>query len=463
MSNSGKRRSASVRWVSGLTDSATPVFLLDARRRLLVFNQGCAQWTGWNADDVLGEICDYVTEADSHSVDAVLSACAPPAEVWQGESADVPFFIPHRTESPRAGRIRFQPLLDADRKVVQVWGQFLPPQEPSLAASSTPAQLLHAELAALRQQVRRRYGEESVVADSAQMRRVLAQLAVARLSSDCVLFTGEPGVGREHLARVLHHHGSRTKQAFVPIDCRRSTSAELKRLLKHVRDDQTELETLRTGTLFLREVDATSADVQERLVELLAETSNSPSPRVMAATSEPLIDLVEQDRLLRDLYYRLTTLVIDVPPLAQRPDDILPLAQFFLEECNRHVDRQLSGFNPEALDALRRYRWPGHVAELRTTVETAAQQATGPLLAPADFPLSFRAGQDAQQLGPAATPRIEPLETVLEELERTHIQAALAASRENLSKAAELLGLSRPKLYRRLEALGLLPENPAEK
>ena len=106
---------------------------------------------------------------------------------------------------------------------------------------------------------------------------------------------------------------------------RRTSSAELKRLIKHVRDDQTELETLRTGTLFLREIDATPADVQERIVELLSEQSNSSSPRVMAATSESLIDLVDQDRFQRDLYFQLTTLVIDVPPLAQRPEDILPL------------------------------------------------------------------------------------------------------------------------------------------
>lgn len=463
MSKSNQRRSASLRWIRGLAESATPIFLLDAKRRLVLFNAGCTEWTGWNSADVLFQACDYLTEPDPHSLEAVLAACAPPAEVWQGEPAEVPGFIPHQMKSPRQGRVRFQPLLDADQKVSHVLGQFLPSQPANISPSSSPSHLLHAELAALRQQVRSRYGEGSVVARSPAMSRILAQLALARQSSVCVLFRGQPGAGREHLARVLHQQGARSKQAFVPIDCRRSTGAELKHLLKHLRDDRQEMETLRTGTLFFRDIPAAPLDVQERIAEWLSEHPESQRPRVMAAATESLAELVEEGSFNQDLYFQLTTLVIDIPPLADRPEDILPLAQFFIEERNRHADRQLGGFDPQAMELIRRYRWPGNIAELRETVHAAAEQASGPVITPADFPLSFRAGQDSQHLGPPPATRLQSLEVVLADVERDHIRAALAACRENLSKAAELLGLSRPKLYRRLEALGLLPDRPEQK
>jgi DNA-binding NtrC family response regulator len=462
MKKSGPKRSTSLRWAQDLAESSTPIFLLDAKRRLMLFNRGCTDWTGWEADELLGQTCDYVTEPDSHSLQAVLAACAPPAEVWQGETVTAPCTIPHRKDSPQAGQIHFQPVLDAERHVVQVWGTWLAPQEFSSAPPPTPAHMLHAELAALRHQVRSRYEEDSVVARSAPMHRVLAQLKLARGGPGCVLFHGPSGSGREHLARVLHQRDPHAKQAFVPVDCRRTSSTDLKRLIKQIRGDRVELETLRAGTVFFREVAAMPRDVQERLSDWLFEKPDSQPPRIMAAVNESLSDFVDQDQFHRDLYFQLTALVIDVPPLVQRAEDILPLAQYFLEESNRLSGRQLSGFHPQAAEALSRYRWPGHIAELRTVIESAVQRATGPLVGEDDFPVSFRSGQDAQQLGPAPSPRIQPLEMILAAVEREQIQAALVASRDNLTRAAELLGMSRPKLYRRLEALGLMPDNASQ-
>ncbi len=460
MKKSGPKRSVSLRWAEDVAESTTPIFLLDAKRRLILFNRGCSDWTGWNADELLTQTCNYATEADPYSAAAVLSACAPPPEVWQGTPVVVPYFIPHRHDSPKAGQIHFRPVLDAAGKVVQVWGEWHNPQQASNSASASPAHVLHAELAALRHQVRNRYGEESVIARSAPMHRVLTQLKLARGAAGCVLLLGPTGSGREHLARVLHQRGPHAKQAFVPIDCRRTSSTELKRLLKQLRGERTELETLRAGTVFFRDIAAMPRDVQERLADWLADKRDSDPPRITAAASESLADEVEQDRFHRALYFQLTALVIEVPPLAQRSEDILPLAQYFLEEFNRLSDRQLTGFHPPAAEALSRYRWPGHVAELKAVVEAACLQSAGPLIEEADFPMAFRVGQDAQQLGPATSQRFQPLETVLESVEREQIRAVLLASRDNLTRAAELLGLSRPKLYRRMVALGMLPDEP---
>jgi DNA-binding NtrC family response regulator len=437
------------------------MFLLDAKRRLILFNDGCRDWTGWTADELLGQTCDYVTESDPQSRTAILAACAPPAEVWQGQPAEIPLFLPHQTAAPRAVRLRFQPLLDAEQRVTLVLGQILSADEPVTSIMPTPAQTLHVELAALRHQVRSRYGEESVIAGSTPMRRVLTQLAVARQGTGCVLFAGERGAGREHLARVVHARSALGSRAFVPVDCRRTDSSDLKRMLKHLKNDQHEVETLRTGTLFLAEISAAPRDVQDRLADWLGARPADDSPRIMAATDQSLEELIDRDQFHRELYYLLTPLVIEVPPLRQRAEDVLPLAQFFLEAGNRAADKQLSGFSPAAADALCRYPWPGNVAELQDVVRSAAAQASGPQITPENFPLSFRAGQDAQRLGPPPASQMLPLDVVLEHVEREQIQAALTACRNNLSRVAEMLGLSRPKLYRRLEALGLMPDDDA--
>jgi len=462
MSKTGSQRTPSARWVRGISEASSPIFLLDDHCRLVLFNRGCELATGWTSGDVLGQICDYVSEPDVHSLAAMLAACAPPAEIWQGQAADMPCRIPHRSEPARSGRIRFQPLLDADRKVHLVWGQFFTEVESSAESPATPAQLLHAELAALRQRIRERYQESSLVTQSLPMRRILAQMTQALLGNGCILLIGESGSGREHLARVLHHRGAASDMAFVALDCRRIEASELKRLIKQLRDDHRELEILRSGTVFFRDIAAAPRDVQERLAEWLLSRDSAASPRIMASADMPLAPLVEDDRFHRELYYELTTTVMELPPLRHRPEDIALLAQQFFEDRNRQAARQLSGFQPETLDHLRRYRWPGNIGELQAVISAAVDETQGPQIQVADLPLSFRVGEDAQRLGPPASRELLPLEQVLAQTERDHITAVLTACRKNLSKTAELLGMSRPKLYRRLEALGLLPES-AEK
>lgn len=462
MSKAGPFRGGTVRWAHGLADAKTPVFLLDAKRRLLLFNAGCQESTGWSSEEILGLICDFVTVADSHSREAVLAACAPPAEVWEGKPAELPVLLPHRTSVPQARRVRFQPLLNEDQRVTLVLGTFCPEDVPVTSTITTPAQEFHAQLAALRHQLRSRYGEDSVIALSLPMQRALTQLQVAAPGARCVLFVGEAGTGREHLARTLHARGPLARFAFTPVDCRKTESTDLKRIIKHLSRGTETSDFLQPGAIYLNQIDAAPRDVQERLVEVLTSLRSAASAQVMAATACSLKDLVEQDLFLPELYYLLTAVVVEVPPLRERTDDLLPLAQFFLEAGNFAAEKQLTGFSPEAIDALRRYQWPGNVDELLSVVQSAIAAAQGSVVAPDDFPISFRAGQEAQRLGPTPMPRIVPLETVLAQVEREQIQAALSACRSNLTKAAELLGLSRPKLYRRLEALGLLPETPAD-
>ncbi len=450
----------STRWARWISNSGTPVFLVDPDRRLALFNQGCTEWTGWTAEEVLSRVCDYVTEPDSHDLAAVLAVCAPPPQAWQGQSVEVRAWLPHRSAPPRQVCIRFLPMLGSDGQVAAVWGEIAMTEALAAAAPTSIALALHAELGALRQSLRHRFGNEALIMKGPEMHRVLTQIECARQHRGAVLLVGERGVGREYLARVIHGQSLDANRAFVPLDCRLTSSAELKRVLKRLADDRTSLETLRPGTVFFRDVSAAPRDFQERLADWLTQRPSGEPPRVIASTDQTLSQLVEQDGFHRELYFLLTTLVIDLPPLRQRVDDVLMLAQHFLEEQNRGSDTQRGGFTDEAAEWLRRYHWPGNVAELRTVVASAVAHAENPLIGVGDFPLSFRSGRDAQRLGPPVS-RFLPLERSLEQVERAEIERALAATRRNVSQTAELLGLTRAKLYRRIAALGIPWDEPA--
>lgn len=457
MSSSGSKRTATGRWAKFIAESASPVFAVDSQRKLVLFNHGGEEATGWPAEELLGRVCEFVSEADAQSREAVLAACGPPAEVWQGRDVELPCVLPHRGKPARTLRVRFHPLLDADGRVELVFGQFIPATDET-ARHPSPAFALHAELAALRQRIRERYREGTFIGSSPPIRRVLAQLAQAAKGNSGVLIVGESGVGKEHLARMLHQRGPHAALAFVPVDCSRTDAAELKRIIKQMRDDHRELEALRAGALYLKEVSAAPRDVQERLAEWLTARKEAETPRVVASCAIDLKPLVDEDRFLPDLYFELTTTVIELPPLCRRLDDISLLSQHVLDELNRGSAKPLSGFAPETMDHLRRYRWPGNVGELQRVIQAAATQTTGPQIQVADLPLSFRLGEDAQRLPPTVRDNRIPLDDLLARIEREQIESVLVECRGNLSRAAELLGWSRPKLYRRLEALGLLPD-----
>jgi transcriptional regulator with PAS, ATPase and Fis domain len=146
---------------------------------------------------------------------------------------------------------------------------------------------------------------------------------------------------------------------------------------------------------------------------------------------------------------------IKVPPLRERMEDLEPLAQYFLEELNRDAAQQVGGFSDEVWRQLRRYNWPGNVEELSRVVREAREACTGSVIEDSHLPFSFRTGTSAQAIGPSQRLRSIPLDQLLEQVEREHIEQVLAECKDNKAKAAELLGITRPRLYRRMETLGI--------
>lgn len=475
MTRSGRRHRAADAALSG---SATPVFLLDARRRVTFFNAGCEALTGWRAEEVLGHVCEYRTGDDPQALESLTGCLCPPPEVLAGRAASVPASILAKSGETKARRMSFFPLTDASGALTAILGVILPIDSPPPPAADPPARRLHAELASLRGALRQRYGVRNLIAGGGAMRRVVEQVALARQSNAGVLLVGARGTGKEHLARTIHYGGRSAARPFVPLDCRRLAPRDLKNTLRRlIEEDHSDLPAAirAPGTVYLAEVDLFPRDLQEMVareftperfaVENTAGAELSPAggardetilpPRWMAGTTREPRQLLDDDTLLPEFYYLVSALTIELPPLSARTDDLPPLAQHFLEARNRGAERQIGGIDEAVWKKLREYNWPGNLDELALVIAEAAEACSGATLTAADLPFRFRTGLDAQASGPARTPRPTPLEPYLQETEREQIRRALEQAKYNKSKASELLGISRPRLYRRMEALGI--------
>ena len=233
--------------------------------------------------------------------------------------------------------------------------------------------------------------------------------------------------------------------ATLPAEVLRSTIASL--ITRHSRPENNA-----RVTLLLSDVHQLPIEVQPDVVRWLAALPKNI--RFMATANEPLESHVERGAVSANLALALSTLVIELPPLAARREDIPLLAQMLLEDINGQGQKQLRGFTPEALDRLAAYDWPGQIDELAGAVRGACSAADGFEVGPADLPKQLQLAADAARIQ-RKQPDVINLENFLAGVETEIIQRALREAKGNKSKAARLLGLTRPKLYRRMVQLGL--------
>lgn len=440
-----------------LAETQTPLFVLDARRKVLFFNRGCEELTGWEAGDVIGQVCDYVSESDYDQVESLTGSLCPPPEVVEGQEQAVPTFFVSRDGQKRARMTRFVPLRQHDGATDRVLGIVMPLSPSTPSSLVPPDRQLHAELASIRADLRKSYDVTTLVGRSAVFRRMLRQVELARESEVSVHFVGEPGTGREHLARLIHYQGPSRRHAFVPTDCARLTSDELADTLNQLFQDSSDTETSlpRPGTLYLKNVDRLPVDLQRLITDRWTNGPSFPSLRLMSESLTPLADAVAADTMRDECFQLLSSLVIHVPPLRERMDDFPLIAQDMLERDNRDRESQVAGFAEEVWALFRRYRWPGNLRELQEVIHEARAHCVGKLIVPADLPFQFHTGQEAQRVRPSSPQAMVPLEQRLADVEREHIRHALELSKHNKSQAAHRLGITRPKLYRRMQELGL--------
>jgi len=357
-------------------------------------------------------------------------------------------------------------------------------EERRRAAAQERAVRLEARVAGLAAQLEAE-GRHAPVGSSKPWRDVLGQAAKVAPAETTVLLTGESGTGKEVVAHLIHRGSRRAEGPFVALNCAALPEALLEsELFGYEKGAFTgavaaragRLEQAASGTLFLDEVGEMSPAVQAKFLRVLQEREFQrlggtrmlkADVRVIAATNRDLKGAMTRGAFREDLYYRLHVFAIHLPPLRERPGDILPLLEHFVQELGPVVlGRPAAGISREAREHFLAYGWPGNVRELRNAVERALILCEGGLINPEHLPWHAESPKSAPppplaaapQVPPAAQPAVEafPAHGVdLEAMERTLIEGALKQAGQNRSKAAKLLGLSRSKLYTRMERFGL--------
>jgi len=458
-----------IRFEAAINAVESPVFLVDADRRVIFLNDGCATLTGWTLAETAGEICEFSSTGEAASIEAFTGVLCPPQETLDGEPRQVTRYFTHRKTGETAARIvHFYPLNTRGETEFVIGVVTGIPVTRQTADTSIITQV-HAELAALRHALRQRYGADSILSNGVSMRRVIEQVEAARRSRIAVHICGEKGTGKEHIARTIHYTSDLGQQAFVPIQCRLLPAHELheaiRRLVEADWGVRLPIAALQPGCVFLDDVDTLPRDVQQRLVDFMASPRGAvfrSNVRLLSASRERLEEARADERLSDDFYFLVTSLQIELPPLRHRMNDLRVLAQHFLEQKNHDRSKQVTGFSAEVWSQFEEYNWPGNLDELDEVIYEALCNSNGPVIRADHLPFRLRTGLDAQRLGPLADGPIEALEPLLERVEREQIQRALEQAKGNKTKAARLLKITRPNLYRRMETLGLAESEGVE-
>ena len=306
---------------------------------------------------------------------------------------------------------------------------------------------------------------EGLIATSPEMMKVVRTVEKLAPTDVSTLILGESGTGKEVLVKALHSLSDRKDKRLVAINCAAIPEALLESELfgyekgaftGAAKTTQGKIEVANGGILFLDEVGdlpmALQAKLlrflQERVIERIGGRSEIPvDVRVICATHRDLPELIEAGEFREDLYYRINEATIRVPPLRERQGDGLLLARAFLEKSATQLKRPVRGFTPQAIEAIDAYRWPGNVRELENRVKRAVIMADGTQVSLEDLELPAQSDEDRQ----------EPfnLREVREKAESQAILRALARTDGNVSKTAELLGVTRPTLYNLMKKYGI--------
>ena len=328
------------------------------------------------------------------------------------------------------------------------------------------------EVKALRRQLREHGAFGSLIGNSPEMRKIYQVIEQAAPTSASVLITGESGTGKELVAQTIHQLSPRATFPFIAINCAAIPETLLEsEIFGHEKGAFTGaadrrqgcFELADRGTLFLDEIGEMTPATQVKLLRVLQErrfrrlggrTEQSVDVRVIAATNVDPVDAVKQGKLREDLFYRLNVFSFRLPTLRERKEDLPLLVQAFINEFNQRNQKSISGLDQQAMRMIEQHAWPGNVRELRNVIERATILAPGPFIEAKHLPPVLAEEPQAQHQPQLA---LAPGTTV-EEAERRLIMMTLAHTRDNKTRAAEILGISLKTLHNKLNKLRLRPK-----
>jgi DNA-binding NtrC family response regulator len=302
---------------------------------------------------------------------------------------------------------------------------------------------------------------QSLIGKGTAIRKVFDMISRAAPSKASILITGESGVGKELVADAIHGLSPRKDNALVKVHCAALASSLLEsELFGHEKGAFTgavsrtrgRFELAHEGSLFLDEIGEIDQNIQIKLLRVLqerkfervgGEAAVEVDVRIVAATNKNLKEEIEKGNFREDLYFRLNVVNIEVPPLRRRKEDLPLLITAFLREFASENDKTIEGIDEKVRSRLYAYDWPGNVRELRNCLESAVVMSRGPLITEEDLPPGIRENSDEGWI------RI-PVGTTMEESEKIIIRDTLSTCKGNKTKAAEILGLGRKTLHRKL-------------
>jgi hypothetical protein len=436
------------RWQALFQRSSEPLFVLNRARRIVFVNRAWEALTGLPLPAARGLVCKRRRNtAEADLPEAVGHVLAPPAEALAGTPVSVRRPAPTSSTVRAFGRsswdVAFFPLA-AGAGLGGILGKII----PGSSGEGVEQQPLPEKISNLRDRFRKGFGLEMLSSQAPATQRLTEQVRLAGQTAVSVLLVGEPGTGKHWLARCIHQYSRRSQETFAMMDAARLPAQAIAGLLFAQGGFG---RPLRPGTLYLREPAALPPEMQARLADLIASWApegDGHGPRVIAGMQQdPDLDL-KAGRLLPQLHALLGTLMIRVPPLRERLADLDGLMERLLPRAAAAANRAAPALTGEARDLLCSHLWPGNCAELFEALCGACMRARGERIEASDLPFYLRAV-------PPPPPHPLPLDTLLEQVERRLIGRALKQSGNNKTEAAQLLGIWRQRLLRRMEALGI--------
>ncbi|MBN1393542.1 MAG: PAS domain-containing protein [Pirellulales bacterium] len=461
-----------------LNSVVRPVYVLDEDWTIVFLNQACQEWLGSAAEGIVGQRCAYHSELKP--LDTAAAGLCPPPRVFSGEISRAKVFQGGGGEKFAERPARFFPLGGESGEpfavVAVLDAEDGPPSTEADDLSEDGPIALHEHIRRFRKEIAARLRADRLIGEGATMRLARQRVELAAACRSSVLLVGPPGSGRRRLAAAIHFGGGEkggsphlseapsgpsrqtgiapffTEGTLAPLDCSLLGADLPEELASIAARAAVEDSPYAPESLLLHRVDELAAEVQVRLSELLAGPMSTR--RLLSTAAEPLGELARRGKFHPELAALLSTITIELPPLVERREDIPLLAQMFLEERNATGPRQIGGFSQAALDRLDAYRWPGNLDELAEAVAEAHARASGREIAPADLPERLRLAVQAADR-PRRVEETIVLDEFLGRVERELIRRALARAKGNKARAARLLGVTRPRLYRRMVQLGL--------